>query len=190
MPNIVVPFGLKPVRNASGAPFNGSLEMMLIPSTLATAVFVGDPIVKDGGADAAGVASAVLTAANGSISGVIQGFVPNGVVDLTGYRAASTAAYALVCTDPDALFAIMDDGVGGGTVAADIGLNASIVVAAGNTFTRSSGVKLGGASKATTATLELKIMGLLQTPQNAVGANAVVLVKINKHTDAVGVVGV
>ena len=36
-------------------------------------------------------------------------------------------------------------------------------------------------SQATTAALNLKIIGLWDVPNNAVGANAVVVVKINEH---------
>jgi hypothetical protein len=36
-------------------------------------------------------------------------------------------------------------------------------------------------TQATTAALNLKIVGLFETPNNALGANAQVVVKINEH---------
>jgi hypothetical protein len=148
MANADLPNGLKPVRDAAGTPFSGSLEMVYIPASDATALFVGDPVVKNGSADAAGVPAAIRAVAAGPISGVVQGFVP------------------------------------------DVGLNASMTIATGSATTRRSAVELDLATKATTAALPLKIMGLLQTPNNEVGADAKLLVKINNHTDGNAVAGV
>lgn len=190
MANANIAFGLKPVSDAAGTPFNGSLERVYVAAADGTALYIGDPVVIDGGADAAGVRSVTRATAGGSITGVVQGFDPDGTTNMVGYRAASTAAYVLICSDPDALFEIQEDAVGGAIAAADIGLNASIIVAAGSTYTKRSGVMLDTSTKATTATLELKIKGLVQRPDNALSANAKVLVKINKHTDANAVAGV
>jgi hypothetical protein len=187
MANADLPNGLKPVRDAAGTPFSGSLEMVYIPASDATALFVGDPVVKNGSADAAGVPAAIRAVAAGPISGVVQGFVPDGTTDMVGYRAASTAAYALVCTDPNAMYVIQCNGT---FAAADVGLNASMTIATGSATTRRSAVELDLATKATTAALPLKIMGLLQTPNNEVGADAKILVKINNHTDGNAVAGV
>ena len=187
MPNIDMPNGLKPIRDAAGTPFNGALEMVHIPVADATPLFIGDPVVKNGSADANGVASAIRAAAAGPISGVVQGFVPDGTTDMVGYRAASTAAYALVCADPDAMFVVQGNGV---LTAADIGLNASMTIANGTVLTRRSAVQLDLATKATTVTLPLKIMGILQVPNNEVGAAAKLVVKINLHTDAPASAGV
>ena len=49
----------------------------------------------------------------------------------------------------------VNQGVGGAIAAADIGLNADIIVAAGSTVTRRSGVMLDTSTKNTTATLGL-----------------------------------
>lgn len=187
MPNVDTPYGLKPCRDAAGTPFNGALEMVYIPSTDATPLFVGDPVVKNGSADGAGVAGAIRAVAAGPISGVVQGFLPNGTTDMVGYRAASTNAYALICADPDAMFMIQSNGI---LAAADIGLNASMTIANGVTATGRSAVELDAATKAITATLPLKIMGVVQSPGNDLGADVKVLVKINNHTDAPASAGV
>ncbi len=190
MANANVPRGLVPLKDAASRPYNGSVEMCYHAVGDATALYIGDPVVKSGSADTAGVPSVILASVGGPISGVVQGFVPNGTTDMAAYGAASTAYYVLCCTDPDIVYEIQEDGVGGAIAAGDIGLNASIIIAAGNAYSKRSGVMLDTSTKATTAGLELKIMGVTQRPNNAVGEFAKVLVKINDHTDSNAVAGV
>lgn len=190
MANANIAFGLKPVRDAGGAPYNGAVDMFYHQASDGTALYIGDPVIKDGGADANGVASVIRGSAGGPFTGVVQGFLPDGTTNMVGYGAASTAYYVLVCTDPDILYEIQEDAVGGAIAAADIGLNASVIAAAGSAYTKRSGFMLDTSTKATTAGLELKIMGLVQRPDNALSANAKVLVKINDHTDSNAVAGI
>ena len=190
MANANTPFGLKPVKDARSGNETGGLEMFYVPSSDATALYIGDPVVKAGSADAAGIASVTRATAGAAITGVVMGFVPDGTTDQAGYRAASTAAYVLVCTDPSEAFIIQEDGVGGQLAAADIGLNASIIVAAGNAYSKRSGVMLDSSTKATTSTLELKILGLAPIPGNDFGAYAKFLVMINNSTEATASAGV
>lgn len=190
MANANVAFGLKPVRMAGGAPYNGAVNMYYHAASDGTALYIGDPVVKDGGADTAGLASVVRGSAGGPFTGVVVGFVPNGTVDIAGYGAASTAYYVLVCDDPDVLFEIQEDADGGAIAAADIGLNASVIAASGGTYTRRSGFELDTSTKATTAGLELKIVGLVPRVDNELSANAKVLVRINDHTEAHGTAGI
>lgn len=190
MANANTPFGLRPVKMQGSSPFSGGIETFYVPASDATALYVGDPVVKAGSADANGVASVTRAAAAGAITGVVVGFVPNGTTTMPAYRAASTAGYALVCTDPHMEYEIQEDSVGGALAAADVGLNADFIVAAGNSYSKQSGVMLDTSTKATTITLPLKIMGLAQRPNNAIGANAKVLVKLNVTTEAPATVGV
>lgn len=190
MANVNTPFGLKPLKDAAGRPYNGSTEMLYHASSDGTALYIGDPVVKSGSSDANGVASVIRASAGGPFSGVVVGFLPDGVTDVAGYGAASTAFYVLCCTDPDIVYEVQEDGVGGAIAAVDIGLNASVVVAAGSAYTKRSGVMLDTSTKATTAGLELKIMGITQRPDNALAEFAKVLVKINDHTDSNAVAGV
>ena len=190
MANANTPFGLKPVRQAGGAPHNSADNMYYHPASDATALYIGDPVIKNGSADAAGIPGVIRATAAGAITGVVVGFVPDGVTNTAGYGAASTAYYVLVCDDPDQLYEIQEDSVGGALAAADIGLNADFINAAGNNYTRRSGAMLDTSTKAVTATLPLKIVGLTPRPGNDIGANAKVLVKINNHTEALGVVGI
>jgi hypothetical protein len=184
MANSNTPRGFVPLRDAGSQPHNGGVEMFYVPASDASALYIGDPVIKNGSSDAAGVAGVILATAGGAITGVVQGFMPDGTTNMAGYRAASTAAYVLVNTDPDTLYEIQEDGVGGQLAAADIGLNADFIVAAGNAYTKRSGVMLDTSTKATTATLPLKIVGLSPRPGNEFGAYAKAAVKINKSTEA------
>ena len=181
MANADTPFGLKPVKDAGSGYETGGLSMYYVPASDGTALYIGDPVVKSGSADAAGIPGAVRAVAAGPITGVVMGFVPDGTTDQAGYRAASTAAYVLVCDNPDEAFIIQDDT---GIAAADVGLNANMTIAAGSSYSKRSGVTLDAATKATTATLALKILGLAPLPGNEFGANNKLLVKINNHTEA------
>lgn len=185
MANANVARGLVPVRMADGSPYNGAVDIFYVPSSDATALYEGDPVVLAGSADAGGIASVTRSAAAGTITGAVVGFA-DAVSMTAGYRAASTNAYVLVAHGQDILFEIQEDAVGGAIAAADIGLNADIIVAAGNSYSKASGVMLDTSTKATTATLPLRIRGLAQRPDNELSANAKVLVTLNNTTETPG----
>ena len=85
---------------------------------------------------------------------------------------------AHIIDDPNQLFLIQADE---DIEAADIGKNADIVVGSGSTTTGLSVNELDSSTIATTAALNLKIVGLYDSPNNAFGNFAVVVVKINEH---------
>lgn len=185
MANTNVAFGLKPVRMADGSPYSGAVDMFYVPASDATPLYEGDPVVLNGSADAAGVAGVTRASASGAITGAVVGFA-DATSMTAGYRAASTAAYVLVAHGQDILFEIQEDAVGGAIAAADIGLNADIIVASGNAYSKASGVMLDTSTKATTATLPLRIKGLAQRPDNELSANAKVLVTLNNTSETPG----
>lgn len=188
MANFNQPRGLVPLKDAGSKVETGGLEMFYVPASDATALYIGDPVVKNGSSDAAGVAGVIRAAAAGPITGVVEGFMPDGTTNMAGYRAASTAAYVLVRTDPNTLFEIQD--TAGSIAAADVGLNVNMTMTAGSAITKRSAVTVDNATKATTATLALKIVGLRQIPNNEFGAYAKLLVKINNSTEASASAGV
>lgn len=185
MANENIAFGLKPVRMADGSPYNGAVDMYYVPSSNGTAVYQGDPVKLAGSADTAGVASVTHCAAGDTITGAVVGFA-DATSMTAGYGAASTTRYVLVSHGQDILYEIQEDGDGGAISANDIGLNANIIVAAGSSYTKRSGVMLDTSTKNTTATLPLRIVGLAQRPDNALSANAKVLVTLNNTTESPG----
>jgi hypothetical protein len=180
MANLTAPRGFEPRRHLSGSPYNGQNTEFLIPSTDATAVFVGD-IVKTGGtAGAAGVSvngrdcegmQVVTLATAGTtgqdIVGVVVGFLPDPLALQNKHRLASTNRIALVCTDPTVVYEVQEDGVTTPLAAADVGLNVAYTTTAGNATTGISKMCIQSTSKAVTATLPFKLLGLVPRSDNA-----------------------
>jgi hypothetical protein len=172
--------GARPVKHLSGSPYNGQCNKYFVPATDNTAIFIGDFVKSGGSADADGVPTVAQAAAGDALRGAVVGVIPD-TADSLIYRAASTARYVLVADDPDLIFEIQEDGVGAALALVDVGENADIVVAAGNTTTGTSGMELDS-SDHKTATAQLRILGFVQRPDNVPGvANAKVLVRINEH---------
>jgi hypothetical protein len=181
MANVDKAFGLRPLGNlsASGSQKQYGYE---IADNQAGAIFQGDLVtLKDGYILQFDPAS--HTAAVGVFNGcnyidpttgkpTWKNYYPGGVNITQGKIIAD------VIDDPNQLFIIQNDGTSAVT---DYGLNADIVIGTGNTTTGVSANVLDTSSIATTAALNLKIVGLWDTPNNSVGANAVVVVKINEH---------
>lgn len=96
-----------------------------------------------------------------------------------GYTSAS-AQTILVADDPDQEFTVYSDGANPATQA-DIMNNFDITASAGDSTYKVSRMKLASASKATTATLPLKLIAIDARPDNALGTNCVCTVLINNH---------
>lgn len=183
MANADTPFGLRPVAMLSGGAYTGGVREYSVAAGNATAIFIGDPVTLAGTSQTInGVTlSDVVQSATGDVfTGVVVGVLPDVATSLP-YRAASTLRRVLVCDDPNVVFEIQE--VSGGTplTANDVGLNANIVVGSGSTVTGYSGVELDNSTEATTNTLDVKIVGLSNRADNAVGEHAKWLVRLNRH---------
>jgi hypothetical protein len=190
MANVDAPSGCRVVGTKSGY-YEGQLTKMYIPATDTVATFVGDVVKLAGSADADGVPTIAQAAAGDTPCGIIEAFEIDGNDLNVSYRKASTAKYALVNTDPNVLFEIQEDSVGGALGAANVGQNASIVVGTGATTSGLSGMELDSNTAATTSTLVLHIEGLVPRADNAIGTNAKYLCSFNVHQfGSVGVAGV
>lgn len=184
MANSDAAFGLKPVCYKGGAPYNGAANVYYVPASDGTALFVGDPVLIAGSGDAAGVPSITRAAATDRITGVVVGFapLPSGAAGSTsavnrGYRTASTEDYVLVADDVKLLFEVQEDSDTSTLAATSIGLNADLIIAAGSTTTKKSGVELDSSTAATTSA-QMRIVGAVQRPDNEIGTNAKWLVSI------------
>lgn len=199
MANSTGPFGLIGRKQAYNGVYNSGLRAYSVAAGDATAIYVGDLVTLAG-------TSQVI---NGQVFPDVVQFATGGVTcgavvailaqtrDTLTYRAASTQAILLVEDDPNALFEIRQ--VAGGTplTANDIGLNANIVVGSGSTFTGFSGMALDNTTEATTNTLDVKIMEIVNRadndPGSAVGTGAdssTFLVRLNRHRYANQIAGV
>ncbi len=196
MANPNAPSGFSPVKTLTGAPWNGQANLYSIAASYGTALYIGDPVVSSGTSDANGVQGIAIGATTGALRGVIVGLGTNATtvageslmanvnnLNIT-YRPASDPSiwYAMVVDDPNVLFEIQEHANGTQLSAAECGLNQISVSGAGNGFV--SGWQLASYSDATpntTATLQLRLMGLSRYSTNSFGAYAKWLVKINVH---------
>lgn len=187
MANLDTPFGFKPVKHLTGAPWNGKVNVYYVPATDATALFKGDAVKSAGSADATGKFPTVAQVVAGdAVRGVVVGFGDN-PYSMThpdapnrDYRLASTAMYVFVVDDPSVIFEIQEDSVGGALAAVDVGLSADIVVAAGSTATGKSAMELDSSSKALLAAT-CKVLRVIDREDNELGTNAKWEVLIAEH---------
>lgn len=186
--------GLVPVSDAYGKPYNGAFREYSVAAGNAVAIYVGDPVTTAGVGTAQTINGKVMLdvvqAATGDvITGVVVGvqFVTEASLP---YRAASTQRVLYVCDDPNMLFEIQEVSGGTALTANDMGLNADFVVGSGSTTTGYSGVELNNVGEAGTNTLDLKIMGLVNRPDNAIGEHAKWLVRINRHRHVNQIAGI
>lgn len=181
MANVDSVFGARVSGHLQGSPYNSRVSSYTVLATDATALFVGDFVKVTGttGESDTGATLPVVTqaAATEKLVGVVVGFLPSSDYLNQTYRTASTLRTVLVCDDPYALFTIQADDT---VVAADIGLNVDITVAAGDTTWGSSGMEADMATKGS-ANGQLRIMGIAQRPDNALGDYAKLVCMINEH---------
>ena len=195
MANANRPSGFTPVQYLNGAAWNGQARVYSIAANYGTALYIGDPVISSGTADANGVPGIAIGAGTGALRGVIvslgkyEALMANpSNLDIT-YRPAGDAAvwYALVVDDPNVIFEIQEESNGTALAAVDIGLNQISLVGTGNGFVSGWLLRSAtGATPNTTATLQLRLLGLARKPGNAFGAYAKHLVQINVHELAHG----
>ena len=181
MANVDKAFGLRALGNlsATGAQKQFGYE---IADNQAGAIFQGDLVtLKDGYILQFDPAS--HTAAVGVFNGVFYTDPTTGKPTFKNYYPGSVnitqgKITADVLDDPNQLFIIQSDE---DIVQADFGKNADVVVGTGNTTTGVSAMELDSSTIATTAALNLKLVGIYDTPGNALGSFCQVVVKINEH---------
>lgn len=191
MANVNAPFGLRPIRYASGAPYNGACNLYL--ATGATgAIFIGDPVVGAGSANSSlvqghepGTLPTVTVAADGDgdpILGVCVGVKPV-TADSLRYRADSTDRIIMVADDPDLVFIGQCDAASTAWAVGDASAFANMLVGSGNTITGLSGWTLDTTDGPDNndPSNQLRIVRLHNRVNNALGAYAIWEVMINNH---------
>jgi hypothetical protein len=190
MANIDKAFGLRPIGNLSATGAQKQYGYQIADNQAGT-IFQGDLVVLTGG-----FISKFLPASHSAAVGVFNGcnyndpttgkptfsnFYPGSVNITSGQISAD------VLDDPNQLFLVQCDA---GFVAADVGKNADVIGTGGSTTSGISTMELDSSTLATTAALNLKVVGLYNDVNNEFGTNAVVVVKINEHVyGSAGVAG-
>lgn len=178
--------GLSPVAYLNGAPYNGQARRYYVPAAEATALHIGDVVKLAGSADATAKYASVVIAASGDVFVGVIVAVELVTQASTIYREALTERYVMVADDPQLIFEAQLTG----TIAAtDVGSNAELSVAAGSDITGLSATEVTS-TFATTAGHDTQILGIVDRPDNAIGTNAKVLVRLNKHQYTAGATGI
>ena len=209
MANADTPFGLRPLRHRSGAPYNGAANPYYKNSDYATAVFVGDCVTKQGNTNAAEVTApglgsfspfslpevkrttpGVVNTDAERITGVVVGFGANPDDLSKVHSPASTEAVVWVADDPSIVFEVQVDTA---LVATQMQLNCILIdTHSGSTVTGLSGTEMDGGSGTAPAAAkdqQLQIMrGVNRVDNDNELVHAKIEVIINTHTEATGMV--
>lgn len=198
MANANRPSGLSPVQYLNGSPWNAQARVYFVPSTDGNALAIGDPVATAGSADASGVASVTLATAGAGnpVRGVIVGwgttygaayFDPANLNSTIIPATKTKGYYVAVADDPNTIFEIQEVGTGTQLTAAEVGLNTDLLAGTNNGYV--SGWLANNVGEAVGATIQLRLLGLVQRRDNAFGAYAKWLVLINNHELRGGTVG-
>lgn len=175
--NVSKPSGLSPTRYLNGAMYNGKVNQYCILAADTNAFYPGDLVTPIANGDSNGVPGVTLAAAAGVAIGVVVavGLIPQGGpyinmnnLAVTARPAAAQAQiwYVAVSDDPNIIYSIQEGGAGTNLTQTSCNRNANILYAAPAAGVAVSGTVLNNASVAVTATLNLKIMRLIQAPDN------------------------
>jgi len=180
MANQDAAFGLKAIGKVGQNRDNQGLSEYSIAAS-ATAIYQGDP-VEMLATGTIGVAAAGDTLLLGPLTGVFYTDASTSKPTWANHLNASNTAtdiVGFVSDDPYERFEVQADGA---TAAADVGLNADIVYAAGSSPDYVSKVELD-TSDQKSGTAQLRIMGISKDPSNntAGSANVNLVVMINEH---------
>lgn len=193
MANVNAPRGLTPVSNANGAPYNGAVRQFLHAVGDTQAIYVGDIVTATGTSlfvNIGGTKQSFPIAAQFATGGIEDGVcigVDYVTRDSPVYAPASTQVIISVAIDPELLCLVQDVSTGTPLTANDVMLNCDILVNQGSTVTGYSGMVLNNGSEAGTNTLDVKLIGQYQAPDNDLGstvsagtASGLWLVKLNR----------
>lgn len=159
------PHGLRPLGRTLAGGFP-TVETFSKIATYGTAIFIWDAInrVADGSIEAS------ATPGTTTYSGVSL-----------NHGAASTLTTHVCMVSPDALYEAQDNAATDGFAAADLGLNANLVLGAGSATTLISGHEINETGVDVTDSLDVHLLRLYPSPDNAHGAWARIEIIFNKH---------
>ena len=184
MANTDSPFGLKP----TGIIYEP--RKYKLTANYATAMGIGDPVIGV----AAGTVQKAAAGTGNPVLGSVGGFLNASGLSVGYFSAAATGTwYVWVYDHPEQEFEIQEDGDTTPVALTDVFNTANFIFThAANSTTGLSGVELdsSGAATATAAADQLRILAMVDSPDNAIGAYCKWVVKINNHFKLAGIVGV
>ena len=186
MANRDIVSGFTPVGLLTGGDYFARFREIEFASGDSVAAFIGDMVKLTGTVSADGKRPVVAQcAATDRGVGVLVSLAPDFANESFSdiYRLASTLRKGFVCMGYDVLYEIQEDSEGNSIEITEAGLNASIIVAAGDTVTGVSGMEINSDTAATSNALELRLHHVSRRNGNALGNQAVWVVSLNDHVD-------
>jgi hypothetical protein len=174
MANADAPRGFRPIPGPGGT-YSGATVRCAILAADGTATFVGDLVKLSGTASADGYPSVAQAAVGDLAFGVVVSFEPDRTNLELKYRTASTLRYCNVITCPPTQEFVVQ--ASGSIAITDVGNDADFVVGSGDTTTGLSGMELDSANIGEDGMI---ILGIIDRPDNEIGTNADVRVRINE----------
>lgn len=187
--------GLSPVQNGDGSPWNSAATIYSVANDAANTYALGDIVMLAAGTDADGLPQVTkwggLVSVGAQPVGVIVGIrVADPGVSLVGTSLSlertylpvnSGQHYLLVVDDPAVIYELQGDVTAWATTH---GSNNCTVTLTANQTTLSPSNPYSSTvatAPATTNTLPLQILGIVQRPDNGFGAYAALRVRFNVH---------
>lgn len=179
--------GFRVLNDIGGSSYAGKLIRYHVDAGHSSIIAPGDVVKLTGTADADGVAEVDAATSTGTIAGVVTSVdynVANEALSDSGLPA-STAGYVYVQGDPSLSFIVDCDET---LAVADVGLNVSPLWTAA---TKSGGLTISNmqvdsSTKAATATLQFRIVGLAQDDDGVLGNRAIVRINNGIFNNATG----
>lgn len=187
------PYGLRPVKRLGQTYMNHGFNQFPIASGYNTDIKTGDlvKLVAAGGIEKETGTTSINSHTIGVFIGCSYTDANLGFVTKQMWPANTVAsdAMAYVVDDPDVIFQINADG---SLSQADVGLNAALVQGSGSTTLGLSGVQLDASTAATTNTLPVRIVGMVDIEGFSTPGDAFtdVLVKLNTTTSYSNTTGI
>ena len=185
MANANIPQGLRPFRDGSNRMWTGGGNTYYI-DTAANNFYIGDPVIVNGGAAADGTRTVVIATAGATnrVTGAIVGIGIGGaaVPAINGgpYLPAGASGYVIVEDDPNVIYAVQTTTLAAG----DMDANCVLSAGSGGSRITGSGWYVDTGTKGTDATYQVRIVGIVQSPDNALGQYCKALVRLNLPTEA------
>jgi hypothetical protein len=164
-----------------GTPWNGATNLYYVPATDNTITYIGAPVKLAGDADADGVPTATTCTATADLCiGAVVAVLPVTASD-PPYRLASTARYILVADGPGVIFEMQCNGTLTSTMignSADWSTPTTGTAATGRSLCE---VLISSVTATGDASEDVNILRLAPRPDNEIGADAKVWVRLLNH---------
>ena len=176
--------GFKPVKYVSGAPYNGQCMRFYhaAGTTVTHDLAVGDLVTFSGTSNAVGVPGAVIATAgtgNACLGSIVAIEPQPSHLDRASWIDGADAGYIQVATDPMLIFEAQANAAVAITA---VGRNAPMVQTSATSRTTGASGQECNATSSSTASDQLKIVGIVQRADNTVNStDNKVLVIINNH---------